>query len=186
MASFLSSFSVLNVVLNAAGYILNNKPVALYDSHSQEVLEDCSIISCSIQDKARLMEHPLESGAKITDHKIFEPRTFNLQIALPPVYYENAYQTLFNLYRNSEILTLQTKAQIYENLQISGIPHEEKANNINRMIFNIELKEAQIVTAIFITAVTNVAKPANTSTVNTGQQQPKSSSLLYQAFGGLF
>lgn len=183
MASFLSSFSVLNVALNAIGFILKNKSVTIYDSSNQEVLESCSIISCVVQDKSRLMEHPLEMGAKVVDHKVFEPIAITLQIALPVSFYEDQYQQIVQMYKDCEMLSVQTKAQIYSNLQIAAIPHEEKAETIDRLIFNLELREAQIASDVFVTQYSPVRNKEDSKTVNIGQTQGKKSSILYNQLG---
>lgn len=183
MASFLSSFSVLNVALNAIGFILKNKAVTIYDSSNQEVLESCSVISCVVQDKSRLMEHPLEMGAKVVDHKVFEPIVITLQIALPSSFYEDQYQQILQMYKDCEMLSVQTKAQIYSNLQIAAIPHEEKADTIDRLIFNLELREAQIASDVFVTPSSPVRNKEDSKTVNIGQTQGKKSSILYNQLG---
>lgn len=179
---FLSNFSVLNVVLNAIGFILKEKAVTIYNSSNQEVLENSSIIDCSIQHKARLMEHPLETGAKIVDHKVFEPKIISLQVALPNVYYEDQYREILQLYEDCEALTVQTKLDIYPNLQITGLPHEESSDSVNRIFFNLELREAQVVNSVFISTGGGVKNRENSKTVNTGQAQAKSSSVLYNWF----
>lgn len=187
MANFLSSFSVLNLAMNAIGYILHNKVVSLYSAEEgAEVLADCSIIRCTVSDKARLMEHPLEMGGKIVDHKVFEPITANLQIAMPISGFEMECATLKELYRKGTMLSLQTKAYVYENLQISGIPHEETAENINRLVFNIELREAQVAQSVYVDKSTKVKSKADAPTKKVGQVQGKSDSALFSMFGGLF
>lgn len=186
MANFLSSFSVLNLALNAIGYILKNKVVALYSAEEgAEVLTDCSIIKCIVSDKARLMEHPLEMGSKVVDHKVFEPITASLQIAMPISGFETECATLKELYRKGTMLSLQTKAYVYDNLQIAGIPHEETAENINRMIFNIELKEALMTQSIYVDQSSKVKSKADAPTKKVGQVQGQSDSALYWMFGGL-
>ena len=185
MASFLSSFSILNFAQNAIGYVLRNKVVALY-SEGSEVLENSSIIKCNVMDKARLMEHPLEMGGKVVDHKVFEPVVAQVQIAMPLSYFETECEQLKQLYRQSAMLSLQTKAFVYDNLQIAGIPHEEAAENINRIIFHIELKEALLPQTIFVGNTKNVKSKADSNTKNVGQVQKGDSSILYKAFGGLF
>ena len=187
MANFLSSFSVLNLAMNAIGYILHNKVVSLYSAEEgAEVLADCSIIRCTVSDKARLMEHPLEMGSKIIDHKVFEPITANLQIAMPISGFETECATLKELYRKGTMLSLQTKAYVYDNLQIAGIPHEETAENINRLVFNIELREAQVTQSVYVDKANKVKSKSDAPTKKVGQVQSKSDSALFSMFGGLF
>lgn len=186
MASFLGSFSVLNLALNTFGYILKNKAVALYEEGRQEILEDCSILSCSINQRSRLMEHPVESGAKIVDHKVLDPVQVRLQVALPETYFENEYQKILTLYKKSTLISLQTKAQIYDNLVVQSLPHDERVDTMNRLIFNLELREVQIVEPVFVETPKKTKSAQNQKTQKKGQVQTKSSSILFNALGGLF
>ena len=136
----------------------------------QEALSTCSIIDCQVDDRSVLMEHPIESGAKIVDHKVFMPRKFKIRIALPRDNYQSAYQQLYNLFHNNTYITLQTKAQIYENLQITEIPHIEADNTVDRMIFTITLTEVKIVEAYYIKPEPK-AKPVSTPTKKKGNQK---------------
>lgn len=177
--------SVLELALNVLGYTLKDKPVILYTEDGEEVLADASIISCRVDDQSKLMEHPIESGAKISDHKVFEPRSIDMTIAFTADGYAEEYRQLFNLYRDCTIMKLQTKAQVYNNLQIESIPHEEKVETMNRMIFNIKLKEAIVVTAQFVKATIVKAKKApDKPTEEVGQKPPVNESALYGAVGG--
>lgn len=181
----MAKFSILNLALNVAGFLYNNKPVAIY-ANGGEILRLSSIISCRVTDTARLMEHPVESGAIITDHKVFQPKRFVVTVALSEMNYSTEYAELYNVYKRCESVTLQTKAQIYQNLQIESIPHEEKAEAMTRLIFNIGLKEAQVVNASYIEGVSSgggVASATNSSTVSRGAVKT-GSSYLNNWFGG--
>lgn len=166
--------SVLNLALNILGYKLQDKPVMIFGEDGNEVLADVAIISCRVNDQSKLMEHPIESGAKISDHKVFEPRSMDLTIALTSDGFDTEYAELFDLYRQCAVLSLQTKVQVYNNLQIASIPHEEKVTTMNRLQFNIQLKEAIVVTAQFVKAtIVKPKKPADKPTEEVGQQAPQ-------------
>ena len=178
--------SVLNLALNILGYKLQDKPVMIFGEDGNEVLADVAIISCRVSDQSKLMEHPIESGAKISDHKVFEPRSMDITIALTSDGFDTEYAELFDLYRQCAVLSLQTKVQVYNNLQIASIPHEEKVTTMNRLQFNIQLKEAIVVTAQFIKGVVIKPKKApDKPTEEVGQQPPqKNESGLYGALNG--
>lgn len=180
----MASFSILNLALNVAGFLYNNKPVAIY-ANGGEILRLSSVLSCRVTDTARLMEHPVESGAIITDHKVFQPKRFVVTVALSEMNYSTEYAELYSVYKRGEMVTLQTKAQIYENLQIESIPHEEKVDTMCRLIFNIGLKEAQTVAASYIEGASTggVASATNSNTVSRGAVK-KGSSYLNDWIGG--
>lgn len=189
MSVFSSVASVINLVLSAVNFIFRDKNVSVF-ANNIEVLESCDIISCDIQEQAQIMEHPVEDGAVISDFKVFKPTQITLKIALSSEDYEAEYSELSDLYKNCEMLTVQTKTQLYENMQIVSIPHDEKAATIDRMVFTIKLQEVQIVEASYTQAtsnkLSNVQSAENNKTVDVGQQNTTStppSSTLKNLFG---
>jgi len=177
------TISPLNLLLNILGYIFENKIVAIYVDNS-EVLVDCDIVECVVNDKAQLMEHPTESGTKISDHKVFQPMELTLTIALPYLNSEKSYDELYSLFRGNAVITVQTKAQVYKNLQIISIPHEERAGAIDRLFFKISLKEAIIVTPMYA-KIDKVANKADAPTVEHGVKETTGSSMLYDIYKGV-
>ena len=168
----MARINIVNTLLNVVGAFYSDKIVAIYNSLNQEVLQDCAIIDCVVKDTARLMEHPIETGAKIVDHKVFEPRQVQIQLALTESNYQQEYEQLSFLYHNCEMLSVRTKAQIYSNMQIIGIPHEEKVNKIDRLILAIQLKEAMLVSPDYIKPKKGKGTGPNSNTQKKGTVKP--------------
>lgn len=188
--TFLNSIaSVVSLVLNTVGFLFKNKTVAVF-ANNIEVLENCAIISCDVQEQSQIMEHPIEDGATIADFKVFKPTQITLKIALNAEDYDTEFMELDALYRNCEMLTVQTKTQLYENLQIVSIPHDERAATVDRLVFTIKLQEVQIVEAAYVQSTanrkSNTQSAENSKTVDVGQQQNSNTkqSVLKNIFGG--
>lgn len=156
--SFLSSFSSIggnssissfagdmiknSGVLDIFGFLTDKKTVALFDENNKEVLANCDIHSLEIRDEARLAEQPLEDGTNISDHKVFLQKEATVLVYMPENDYASAISELYDLYSNNKFLKLQAKSMVLSNLQIVGLPHEESNQNIYRMTYRVQLKEA--------------------------------------------
>lgn len=128
--------------LDIFGFLTNKKTVALFDENNKEVLANCDIHTIEITDEARLAEQPLEDGTNISDHKVFLQKEATVLIYLPENDYSSAITELYDLYHNNKFLKLQAKSSVLSNMQIVGLPHSESNENIYRMVYKIQLKEA--------------------------------------------
>lgn len=173
MSYFLSSLSPFNLILNVVGMIYRNKSIAIYGEGGGEILSNASIVSCSVNDSSKLMEHPVESGAVISDYKVFNPITASLVVALTESGYATEFSEIYSSYKNCEYITLQTKTNVYSNLQIVSLPHEATFKTVSRPTITINLKEALVVEAAF-TEISTLKNPANTNTKDIGHVQAKS------------
>lgn len=171
--------------INSGGQLLSDfglsrqNVVALYDENSNPILESCIIYSVKVENSAQLAEHPLEDGSRMVDHKIFLPKELSVVIYLSETGYSSEYQTIKSLYEERKFITAQLKNDVYSNLQIVGLPHEESNANINRLIVQINLKEAIVVTS----KVAGYTAPtaSNSSTVSTTPAYKQSNTMALQA-----
>lgn len=144
----------LNLVQNVVGLFKGTKEVAIYEDTTEiltgNAVFSSSIMSCSVTDDSQLMEHPLESGSTITDHKIFNPVEIDIQLSLPNYIYNDVYRELQRIYKTSPKLRIKTKAQWYPNQVLQALPHEENPENFDRLVFNLHFKEVIEVEPQFI------------------------------------
>ena len=144
------SLGRLSGVANVAGK-LDDSGIVL----SAEVIEDC-----------KLTEHPLENGQVLADNKVIMPTEINVQITLPAQDYKDKLETLKKYKDENQMIYVETKFGSYPNMQIVNIPCNMNINNINRLTFNIKLREVLV-------AGRNVPVTENVSdmnTINTGTQ----------------
>ncbi len=142
ISSFAGSLLKNQGVLDIFGFLTDKKTVALFDENNKEVLANCDIHSLEIRDEARLAEQPLEDGTNISDHKVFLQKEATVLVYMPENDYASAISELYDLYNNNKFLKLQAKSMVLSNLQIVGLPHEESNQNIYRMTYRVQLKEA--------------------------------------------
>lgn len=164
--------------------------VGIYDDNFTQLFETARTIKASIKEDSKLMEHPVETGATITDFSIILPVEIELSLIAAGVdVYRAVYGQIRRAFTARTILTVQTWTGLYQNMLIQAMPHEEDPALSDAIAIGLKLKEVQIIEAQYTQlSARQVRRPANASTVNRGQQQPqqataaRSSSVLFGIF----
>src|SRR5271170_5306164 len=157
-------------IINAITSLISIDAVAIYDQDFNQLFPKARPLKAVIKEEAKVMEHPIETGETITDHRIILPIEIELSMIVFSFDYKNVYNSIKQYYLNSTLVIVQTSTGIYNNQLIYAIPHEEDPQQYNTLIIAVKLKEVQFVT----TQTTVVPKnPSNSSTVDRGNQQPK-------------
>lgn len=144
--------------------------VAVLDSKFQQVFAKARAIKATIMRASKAMEHPLETGATITDHRIVLPVNIELSMILASDDYRAVYQQVRDLFKRGELLTVQTRVDSFPSMLIEKMPHDETPEMFDGVALALSLKEAQFVQPQYSTV--KVAKPKNSATVKQGQKQP--------------
>ena len=147
--------------------------VAVLNSQFQQVFAKARAIKATIVRASKAMEHPLETGATITDHRIVLPVNIELSLILSSEDYRAVYQQVRDLFINGELLTVQTRVDSFPSMLIEKMPHDETPEMFDGVALALSLKEAQFVQPQFSTV--KVEKPKNSTTVKQGQKQPTES-----------
>lgn len=142
--------------------------VAIFDQNFTQLFRNARAIKAIVKEQSKVMEHPVETGAIITDHRIVLRIEIDLSLILSSVDYQDVYASIKQYYLNGTLLTVQTRSGIYTNQLISGLPHEEDPTMYDALTIALSLKEVIIVTAQFNISPKN---RRNSNTVNRGQQQ---------------
>lgn len=145
--------------------------VALLDSNYNQLFSDARPIKAVIKEESKVMEHPLETGAVVTDHTVIQPVEIELSMIVQKENVQDTYQQLKTYYLNRTFLIVQTFTDAYTNQFIQALPHEEAADQFGAITIGLKLKQALVVTSSTSTTITP-KKPANSSTVDRGTQQP--------------
>jgi len=143
--------------------------VGIYNG-TKLLFENAKITSARFRENARMMEHPIESGSIITDHKILMPIEISFQVIISSSDYRSVYASIKKAYANSSFLIVQTRSGAYKNMVLQAIPHEENASVYNALIMMINLKEVFIVGS---KGISNPKSATNGDTKKSGTQQGK-------------
>jgi hypothetical protein len=142
--------------------------VAVFTQDYRQVFQSARSIKAVVKEEAKVMEHPLETGAVITDHRIILPVEIELSLILKPSNYKDTYEEIKQYYLNSTLLIVQTRSGLYDNQLISSMPHEEDTELFNTIAIALSLKQVIFVNAQYGVAPKN---PKNSTTTNRGTQQ---------------
>lgn len=161
--------------------------VAVFDQDYNQVFRSAKAIKAVVKEQAKVMEHPVETGAIITDHRIILPVEIQLSLILTSDDYQDVYKVIRQFYLNGTLLVVQTKSGIYDNQLIQSMPHEEDPTQFDILTLALTLKQVQFVTAQFVIAPKH---PRNNTTVKRGSQNPtptskENTSAAYDGLSGL-
>lgn len=126
----------------------------------------------SVFEDARIMEHPLETGAVIADHIVFQPTEIDLPLAcVGELAYRSTYAAIRGAFHAGLLLTVSTRTGIYPNMVIVEMPHEETPNAFNAVMLRVRLREAKFVTPKTGLSTDQTQNASQSSTVKRGNQQ---------------
>lgn len=147
--------------------------VAVLNSSFTQVFAKARAIKATIVRASKAMEHPLETGATVTDHRIILPVNIELSLILASEDYRAVYQQVRDLFNKGDLLTVQTRVDSFTSMLIEKMPHDETPDMMDGVALALSLKEAQFVQPQF--SPLRVAQPKDTNTTKRGQQQPTES-----------
>ena len=144
--------------------------VAVFDQDYNQLFREAEAIKAVVKEQAKVMEHPVESGAIITDHRIILPVEIDLSLILASENYTDVYRAIRQYYLNGTLLVVQTRSGIYTNQLISALPHEEDPNMFNAIAIALSLRQVIQVTEQYASVPRNTR---NNRTVDRGTQLGK-------------
>lgn len=147
--------------------------VGIFDESFNQLFETAEAMRCLVNEDAKPMEHPMESGAVNTDHIVFLPTEIELSLILDPEDMPDVYQQIKDKWKAAETVSVQTKTDTYTSMLITKIPHDEETDMVDTVGMGVRLRQIIIVTAQYSKLpAKSVKKASNASTTKTGQKQP--------------
>lgn len=121
--------------------------VFVTDQNFNQVFPNAKVMKVTVKEEAKLMEHPVETGIIIVDHRIILPVEIELSIFIENAYYLDTYKIMRGLYLNGTLLSVQTRTGVYDNQIIESMPHEEDPDYYDAITIALKLKQVQFTTA---------------------------------------
>lgn len=144
--------------------------VGIYDEDFNQLIPEGRPIKASIVEPSKLMEHPLEDGSTVVDHRILQPAEVELTIIAD----HELWQRYYAIYGEAELVTIQTKSTTYDNMVIESINSDETTDVFDRVPIVLKFKEVVFVETQFqALPPAAVSKKTNASTVKRGEQTGK-------------
>ncbi len=123
----------------------NSDAVAVLDSGFRQVFPKARPMKISVRQTLKAMEHPLENGEITTDYRVLNPVEIEIPIKTQGLYYRGVYHEIEQLYKKSELLTIQTRTRNYRNMVITEMPHEQLPAEYDVISMNLRFKQIRIV-----------------------------------------
>ena len=147
--------------------------VGIFDEDFNQLFETSEAMRALVNETAKAMEHPMESGAVNTDHIVFLPTEISLSIILDSEDYRDVYQDIKAKWKAAATLSVQTKTDTYTSMLIVACPHDEETDMFDTVGIGVKLRQIIVVTAQYSKLpAKSVKKPSNSSTTKTGQKTP--------------
>jgi hypothetical protein len=167
--------------------------VGIYDDNGQ-VFAQARPLKASLRETSKIMEHPAETGVTLADHHIINPVEIDIPLIISAQFYGPMYQQIKTAFLAPTLLTVKTPVNVYQNMIIADMPHEEDPEHYDAISMALRLRQVLYFVPGAPQALPtnyNPADPQDQNTVQSGVQQssptlPISSSalqnLIIQAF----
>lgn len=150
--------------------------VGIFDQKLNQVAKNARAIKATVRQEAKLMEHPLEDGATVADHKVIQPVSIDLSVVTQGGTAKSVYDELVKLFKSADLLTVMTKVGVYDSMVIEAMPHDETPDMMDEITIAVRLKEVKLVkTQTGSLPASSVSNKGDSSTVPKGQQSPEQS-----------
>jgi hypothetical protein len=118
--------------------------VAVFDSNFNQLFSDARPMTADVKEEAKLMKHPVESGATYVDFRVIEPIKIDLHMTLRATDYVNTYQQIKQVFLAGNTVTVQTNTGPYLNMLLGKMPHKENPNVFDTIKITLSFEEIQL------------------------------------------
>ena len=145
--------------------------IQIYGDDYAQLITAARPIKVSVRPEATIPQHPLETGASVSDHIIYKPIEIELSLVLTGSQYADLYQTIYAMWKSGNTYTVQTHVATYSNMCIYKIAHEESAEMMGAVALSMSLTEIMFSTPnVGKLPATAVKSSKHTSTSERGKQ----------------
>lgn len=146
-------------------------PIIILDNDSLEGLwEGSDIMSLSISEASKATRYAVEDGTNRNDHVIKKPVEISISMLLVGEVAQ-LFQLLKQTYLERKLVTVQTKTDVYANMLVEEIPHEQDAGMTDGVTVTVKLVEwLEVKPEYGELTPKKVAQPHQSDTVKRGSQ----------------
>lgn len=146
-------------------------PVIILDNDTlQELWVGSDIMRVSVHETSKATRYTVEDGTSRNDHVIQNPIEIEISMVLAGEV-ARLFQLLKQTYLERNLVTIQTKTDVYTNMLVEEIPHEQDSGMTDGVTVNVRMVEWREVAPEYGELTINkVANPNQSDTVNRGSQ----------------
>lgn len=127
------------------GKLVYQDEVAVFDSSFNQMFPMARSIKVQVKPSTRLMDHTVEDGSTITDHRVILPTEIELSVICSGSTFRDVYQQVKSAYLSGDVFIVTTKADVYVNMMIQAPPHEETPDIYDGIPVSIKMREILLV-----------------------------------------
>jgi len=168
--------NVLDSVLSFFG----EDVVGIFDMDtSEQLFKDARPVKATIVRPQKIMDHPIESGALISDFAVRMPVTIEIQFVLQADVYKAVYRAINTDFHKRTAFAIVVKVGPFRSFIIEDMTHEESTEMFDAIPLTLRFREVRTIKIQYQSLpAPAVQSPTDQSTANRGVQQPKTS-ILY-------
>lgn len=146
-------------------------PVIILDNDTlQELWAGSDIMQVSVMETSKATRYAVEDGTSRNDHVIQNPVEITMSIVLVGEV-ARLFQLLKQSYLERKLVTVQTKTDVYTNMLVEEIPHDQDAGMTDGVTVSVRFVEwREVVPEYGELTMSRVANPNQSDTVNRGSQ----------------
>lgn len=146
-------------------------PVVILDNDTlEELWVGSDIMRVSVNESSKATRYAVEDGTSRNDHVIQNPVEITMNIVLAGEV-ARLFQLLKQTYLERNLITIQTKTDVYTNMLVEEIPHEQDAGMTDGVTVDVRFVEWREVAPEYgELTMSSVANPNQSDTVNRGSQ----------------
>ncbi|WVH05516.1 hypothetical protein KKJFFJLC_00061 [Vibrio phage vB_VpaS_PGB] len=145
--------------------------IAILDEDGNQLFSSAVNIGVSVAPSKVFARHSIENKQVVIDDQFDNPTSLSMRMILNPSDYVDVYKEIKTAYDSITNFTIQTKVDLYQNMYLESLPHEEDPSMFNTISMTLEFTEQLIVASdseVLTTA--NTSNSSDTDTVDSGQK----------------
>lgn len=145
--------------------------IAILDEDGNQLFDTAVNIGVSVLPSKTFARHSLENKQVVIDDQYDNPTSLSMRVILNPSDYASVYNQIKEAYESVTSFIIQTKVDIYQNMFIESLPHEEDPSMFNTISMTLSFTEQLINEPdIELMPITRVSSPSDSDSVEAGQK----------------
>lgn len=163
--------------------------IAILNENGEQLFSNAVNIGVSVAPSKTFARHSIENKQVVIDDQFDNPTSLSMRMILDPSDYVDVYKEIKAAYTSVTNFTIQTKVDLYENMYLESLPHEEDPSMFNTIAMTLEFTE-QLITASDdeILTTNNTSNASDADTVDSGQKSntDNDGTVLQRLYGRIF
>lgn len=153
----------------------NDQPqIRVTDSETAELIwTEVTHMGVSTDRTAQVMQHPVETGSVVMDHRVIDPTTLYLRLIMSKDNYRKVYASIQSYHVQNKLVKIHTRTRVNRNMAIVAFPDEQDPELFDALSMEVTFREMIFISPSQGTMTEeNQREKADANTVLQGQKSP--------------